>query len=520
MQRSDRVVVAWSTVLLVAVTLLWSLLLPPFRSADEAPYTSTAVRLATGGGYPEPGTVLLDPGVRASYPALGYAAPGSGVPIVPMEPRGSTPVPSWQQLREQGWQLDPVFDHDQVSQHPPLWAGTAAAAVRVLGLDAAPANVALLVLRWVSLAPLVLLPWLIMRCGLLVGLARPGLWLATAAPAAWPRFTEISAGVSNTPMTVVACSVVLLLALRASRGWVGARAGLLTGLALGVALLVKGLAFAFVPVVLLGAWLGARRDRSLPLLRHVLLLGAGSLVGLWWWLRNLVVLGVLQPTGFTPVQNATLNDAGRDLRSVLVDLPFGTSRDLWVQPMGDTVLTEVLHLTVTAVVLAAAVAAVTTRASGPPEQRWRLGLCLLPAPVVLLMTAAGALSGSPGVGVDVVAHARYVVVAAVGVALVVGCLGAVVARGYTALVLPVLGAVALAALAIEQTNLWAGPSVAGRAASMLTWWPVPAVVPIVLVGAVVLGVLALAVEVGRLPRLSVPRGRAPGSAPLPPRPAT
>ena len=467
---------ALATSLLAALSMMWALLLPAFRSVDEAPYTSTAIRLAVGGGYPAPGTVLLDEGVRASYDALGHAAPGSGRPSGPLPPRSSEALPSWADLRAEGWRLDPLFDHDQVSQHPPLWAVWLAAVARGLDLDEAPADVALLWLRLASALPLLLLPLLIVRTALTIGLTRPAVWVAAVVPAGWPRLVELCAGVSNTAMAIVSCTVVVWLAMRTSRGWVGVGPGLATGLALGLALLIKGLAFATFPVVVLALLLAARHCPPRRLLAHALAVVVASLTGLWWWVRNIVLFGNLQPTGFTEQQNAALNDAGREVRAVVVDLPLGISRDLWTQPMGSPPLSDLIHLAITAAAVALAVVVLATTRGGPSDVRVRLALCLLPGPTVVIMTALGALSGAPGVGISVTAHARYVIIVAGGVALVAGA-AANLAPRWTWVAPVFLLSVGLAALVIEQTNLWAGESLVERAHAMSTWWSLPDVVP-------------------------------------------
>jgi 4-amino-4-deoxy-L-arabinose transferase-like glycosyltransferase len=118
-----------------------------------------------------------------------------------------------------------------------------------------------------------------------------------------PQLQRVGSSVNNDAGYTLAFATVLALLARVATGDVQRRAVVLTGVAVGVAMLTKGFALVLPLAVGLSFLVGGRRssaDRSWTagLLPGLLSLVVAFVVGGWWWLRNLVLYGTVQPSGW------------------------------------------------------------------------------------------------------------------------------------------------------------------------------------------------------------------------------
>ncbi|MGW5362338.1 hypothetical protein [Actinopolymorpha pittospori] len=281
-----------ATSLLAGLLCAWSVLTPAYRPPDEAQHLSTALRLATGGGYPPHGQALMDPAVLASYRWVGYTGPR--VQLTPRPPALAEP-PSMASLRAPGLPR-PATSVDQMTQHPPGYYALLAAAINGLGLDGASPQAMILVLRLLSAALLLPVPLLCFLAARRLGLPPPVGVVAAFLPAAWVQFTHIGASINNGTLTVLASSLAVVLLLPIAQGDVRARRALAAGGAVTLALLTKGFGLALLPTVAV-AYVGAVRAvgarKALP---SAVVAAAAILPGTSWWLFNIVRYGQLQPS--------------------------------------------------------------------------------------------------------------------------------------------------------------------------------------------------------------------------------
>jgi hypothetical protein len=290
--------VAAATGLLVGVLLLWALVTPAFRGPDEPQHVSTAMRLAIGDGYPPFPTARIDDAVRAAGRWVGF--PGLSrvfTDTVPLAPRPSdlADAPSLAELRVGDYDRDTEL-FDQMTQHAPAYYAYLAGGAVLLDLDSRSPAAVVLVLRLMSILLLVPVPWLIARSGLLMGLP-PSLSAAGAfIPAGWIQFTHIGALVNNGTLLVLAASVLTWLLIPVVGGDVGLRRAGAIGAVLSVALLTKGFALGFVPLVALAYLAALRHARPAKSVRPWVVLAATSIPGLSWYAANLVRYGTPQPS--------------------------------------------------------------------------------------------------------------------------------------------------------------------------------------------------------------------------------
>ncbi len=451
-----------ATAVLAGALLAWALLTPGYRGPDEPQHVSTVLRLATGGGYPDPVSTELDDGVRGSYASLGFPSASTifdnGRPVGANE---ATTLPSTSELRAAG---EPEADEgmlDQMTQHPPAYSAYLTAWIAVFDLDHAPVNTMLLVLRLASALLLLPVPWLIAATVRALGLAPTAQVVGAFLPAAWIQFVHIGALVNNGTLLALASSVYLWLLVRVLGGDLRRRTAIGVGAALSVALLTKGFALALVPLGPI-AYLVAVRRHGRGAWVGMAVAAAIALVGGAWWVRNLVVFGTVQPTGSSGRPSPAIEfDA---LLEWLPQFLRALSGSMWMNLgwLETPIVPAAVHIAASVVVLAALAfgswrlrrdAAVLVILHGA----WILPLCVF---------ALGSARNYLYAGNIVAAQGRYLQMSVVALAVL---LAAALARPrWFAVVAPVAATIAATAgLAYGLRHFW-NPATLATAAS---WWP-------------------------------------------------
>lgn len=375
--RRERLWVGVTTAVFGLWLVLWALVVPAFQAPDEAAHLDAAVHVATGSGWPAPGTMHVTNAVRAALQeqADGDSSAWSTVSgLLAAHPGDSTTV-------------------NQMSQHPPTAYVVDAVVLRALHYGSLRWDHALVALRLVDavlVTPLALLAWASVRR---VTRSPRAALLGALALFAVPQLASIGASVTNDAPTLLLGGVVVWLATRLLTGDLRRRTLLTTGVALGLLVWTKGTglpAVPFVAAVTLAAGAGV-----LPfprrLLRTVAVLGVTAAIGAWWWLRNLVRFHTLQPDGYAALRPDRPFPDGRG-PSVwhFLDVSWGTlTRTFWGSPgqraqvsIGD-LLTAVLTLVVLVVLVGWAFRRGRTRRAA-----WCLAV--FPALLLLVQTASSA----------------------------------------------------------------------------------------------------------------------------------
>ncbi|WP_162605813.1 DUF2142 domain-containing protein [Jiangella aurantiaca] len=323
------------TLLVVAVAAAWAVLTPAFRAPDEPQHVNSVLRLAYDGGWPAPGEARMSPAMNGArrQAALESDLPWphwnrhdvvqyTDVEPVPDEERlvvaadNALPAPA-----SGGWSLDTV---DQMTQHPPLYYAAAAAWLHATGTADARWDHLLLSLRLFDVLLLVPLPLLAAATArTLLGdrpEARPAALVAAGGVLFVPMSAHILSSVTNDALVTLSGAVITWLVARVLRGDLGWRTAVALGVALGVGLLTKVMAAFAVPMVVLAYLLAGTIGRPVladlrrtwwPRAVRMLVVGLVAFAaGGWWWLRNLLVFGAVQPVGiperWEPVPNAGL----------------------------------------------------------------------------------------------------------------------------------------------------------------------------------------------------------------------
>ena len=478
-----------ATAMLALLVVLWSVDVPLYRAVDEPQHLSTVLRLAAGDGYPPPGSGRLRPEVAASYRYADFPGGDARTFVPPRAVRAlPAPFPSFRQLETRPVPLDQVGQPDQMTQHPPLWPLLAAAEVRLLGLRAVPADIAVVTLRVLQGLLLLPMPLLIWRTARRLGAGRAAAAAAGFVPLLAPQLLHIGASVTDGDLLLLEFALTTPLLVAVTQGPRSTTRAVALGLVVAAALLTKSFALLLPGCVVLAFAAGAGwRLRHVAWRPLLVALGLPVVLAGWWYMLRLASTGSIQPSGYPDGFLRAL--AGRLSPGAAFEIFVGSVlktswRDLgWFETPGSLTGALAVWLTVAAPVV---VTLCRRDTRGP--------VVVALAPFVLLTGLVCALEVSVFVHLHAVygAQGRYLFPGLVGVAGVAAVSLSGAGRLATAarLALPLGCLVAQGfGLRLAGRYFWVG----GQSAA-LAWSPVPA--DVLAPAAVVAVLLALAAAVG------------------------
>ncbi|MCV2395826.1 DUF2142 domain-containing protein [Actinotalea sp. M2MS4P-6] len=301
-RRAYRWVVWLLTAALGSVSLMWAFLTPGFHAPDEPQHFNSVLRLLRGDGWPEPGEAYLTVGTMTAAAQAGFAPGFESMITVEPVPRDERAVVT---DLDEPWPDAASPAHDQMTQHPPGYYTLGAGLLWVLSAQDWRWDDQLLALRLLGVALTVGLVPLTAATALELTRSRSAAATGAALPLAIPQFGHVAGTVTNDVLTTAAGALVVWLAARALARGSSLRLATGLGAALGLGLASKGLLIAGIPMVavaLLVAPAPRRRDRWL---RSGLAMAVAFTIGGWWWLRNILVHGTVQPAGQPGLPDAT-----------------------------------------------------------------------------------------------------------------------------------------------------------------------------------------------------------------------
>jgi len=330
------------TVTFGAVLAAWTVLTPAYQAPDEPNHVDRVIATAHGHVLIPPKSRHTGIGIVRSEHVAGVPSccpPPAGQPLELDEAPPHDRRPSIASLG--GGAQQPGTDVNQITAHPPLyylWEGAIAKALP----DSWPYDKTLEGLRFASLLLVVPLPLLTYAAAR--RLAGPGPVPVTAAvlPLAIPMLGHLGASVTNDSLLVLLGGLLTVLTAYVATGDTSRRTAAWTGVVLAAALLTKAFGFVGffgVAVAYAVAWARALRARKpeaappgpaaparaalagtgrhaaervsgrvglagrtplvgrAPLGGAIIAIGLGVLGGGWYWARNAVVYGAVQPDG-------------------------------------------------------------------------------------------------------------------------------------------------------------------------------------------------------------------------------
>ncbi len=472
------------TVLHVLLLLCYSVMVPTFRARDEDAHVDLVRHLARTAGYPDVGELSVSASIvaaRGTSPA--YQAGGRPVGLGDAVPADARPT-----FPEAAPDV-PTEIANPMPQHPPLYYALGAAlfgaADVVLPGWPWPFDRTVALLRLFNVALVAALPVLAWATARRLGCPARASLAAAVLVLAVPQLTHVGSVVTNDDLLVVLSGGLFLLAARVVTGDLSRRTAIVAGVVVGLALLTRVFALVLAPWIV-AAYLfapGALRRRRLMVGRMGLVAVVGMVMGGWWWARNLVVHGALQPDlGLSDPAVPGLEPGSGFFLATFAERLFG---GFW----GSFGWSEValagpaIALSTLAVTAAVAVAFVRGRTVAV---RARLAYFMFPPTALLVVAAVSSLLAYLETG-TFGAQGRYLLPALVGL-VVVAAVGfdQVTSRRTASLpLLAFVGAVAMQVLAVGSimSRYWAGGASLEGLRSMLAFSPWPPAV--VFVGAVV-----------------------------------
>ncbi|MBO1750947.1 DUF2142 domain-containing protein [Actinotalea sp. BY-33] len=482
--------VAW-----LAVLLAWSVTLPTYRSADEVLHVSATISLRETLEWPGFKELPALREVMDSRDAAGMF--NEDREYYPLAAADAVPRPERPPFTTDGTFTG--FGINNLGQHPPGYY-TLTGVVSALTPSTTPFDLQVWLLRLVNVLLVAPLPWIFAGIARTFRADRAAVAVAALTPLLIPQLGALGGAVNNENLAILTGAGMSLLIARVAVGDLRARTALLLGLVLGVGMLTKAWSLLFVPVIALAYVVAGFRTRRWGRAAGGLAVaGLLSCIGAWWWVRNYLVFGAVQPAGHLPAREG--GPLGRreglpdfvDAAADLLPTRFWATLSL---KYGDDPFSPALTGALTVLLALLMVVFLLRRRSF--EAR-RIDAFLLVAPfaaaLLVLLSSTFSLYLVTGAARGLQGRYLYTGLAAVAACVALGLLGLLrpALRRAVAILLSVLGGwFTLASLARALEGHWAGDDLLDRMTSLTAWSPLP---PILSAGFVVLAGAALVVMV-------------------------
>ncbi|MFT0846424.1 DUF2142 domain-containing protein [Actinomycetaceae bacterium L2_0104] len=354
------------TICFFAWQCVWAVLTPAFRGPDEVQHFNSVLRVATTGQWPDPGEAKIDPDVLRAVHEAGFMAGSDDffalankTPLRDGLGEGDGFATAYEKATIKPYGERLIIDYgsqgeseyvDQMTQHPALYYQLSAGALKVVDATDWSWDRQLLLLRLFSaFLTIPLVPSLIYTARR-VGISRLGSLVVGGTVFLIPQVAFATSVVTNDALAIGAGALTIASCAAAMWGRGTYKNVLCCAVFLGLGLWSKG---TFIPMGLV-VGLSFLLNSNIPTWRQRWARGisAGALgvaIGGFWWIRNLVVYGSLQPAGMEREVVAQGSDASRYIRQVFrlfVDSSWGQFGWLewWLNPVVIGVLATCLAL--------------------------------------------------------------------------------------------------------------------------------------------------------------------------------
>lgn len=282
------------TGLFVSIAAMCTFLYPAFTGYDETFHVDMTYSYYNGNGFYAPGGRMLSIGVQS---AQGNVIPPPKIPFTQQQHPARRQRQSFDALG--GDAAGTYKIPNQMVQHPPLYYAIGAGFLHLIpGSHNLPFDQTIAILRYLSIlmiAPLPYLAWAAAKT--LIG-DGPAAVTASVLPLTLPNLTRIAGSWNNDNLLTILTATLIFVLCKVIAGDLRKRTGFAAGLICALACLTKGYALVLPVMILLAyavAWIRHRRRPWAPFGVAALVV---AVVSAWWWIRNIVLYGAIQPEGF------------------------------------------------------------------------------------------------------------------------------------------------------------------------------------------------------------------------------
>lgn len=272
--------------------LIYALIMPPFSGPDERFHYNSVVRVIEGGGWPLPYKAKILENTKTAVLESGYKA-GS---IIPNENIVTEPKLRSDFLKQPNEKTRQV---DNMVQHPPLYYYFSAFILKIFSHFTERWDHAIFIMRLVSSLLVASSIIFISKTIINVGLSPKLALIGSTSVLAIPMLLMQSGYVNNDNLLIFATSACFYFL---TKKWPTklhfSHPSIFAGLFLGIALLTKGFALLLIPFVFFLSILANKKQNQNKINWLIILIPqfVGLIVGGWWWIRNLIYLGKIQPS--------------------------------------------------------------------------------------------------------------------------------------------------------------------------------------------------------------------------------
>ncbi|MBA8816652.1 hypothetical protein FHX48_001725 [Microbacterium halimionae] len=282
------------TVATFIVLFGWATATAPFTTVDEPRHMNSVLRLMQNGGWPAPKSAPMLEGTALASREAGHPTTGDAVSPLPSASERSV-------ITDKNKPSSPE-QIDWMTQHPPAYYAIVAGTLTVLGAHDWRWDQLLLGMRLVSATLAALAVPFVAGSVRRITRSRAAGILGGALLLAIPQYHHVLSLVTNDALATFLGAALMYIVVRAmTKPKRVLTLALVGGATLGLALLAKGLLLAAIPLVLVGFLIAGWRAYAQPLRRLLpaaISMAVAFAIGGWWWLRNIIVFGVLQPSVF------------------------------------------------------------------------------------------------------------------------------------------------------------------------------------------------------------------------------
>lgn len=270
--------------------LIYALIMPPFSGPDELFHYNSVLRVIQGGGWPLPYEATILENTKTAVIESGYKAGN----IIPNENIVTEPKLRSNFLKEPNANTSKV---DNMVQHPPLYYYFSAFILKIFSLFSERWDHAIFIMRLVSSLLVATSIIFISKTIINVGLSPKLALVGSTSVLAIPMLLMQSGYVNNDNLLILATSACFYFL---TKKWPNKlhffHPSIFAGLFLGIALLTKGFALLLIPFVFFLSILTNQKENKKNWLLILIPQFVGLIVGGWWWVRNLILLGKIQPS--------------------------------------------------------------------------------------------------------------------------------------------------------------------------------------------------------------------------------